>query len=146
MIIRTTVKTTITPEALQAACTKAEHAVAVQAERDCRNYIPFRSGRLRASGRVRGNIITWDTPYARMIYFGNVYVDPKYNKGGFTYSNLGIIRSRAGVKKIAASPKRKFNLKNGEGTWFYIAKRNCMEQWIRTGTQAIYRNVPENRR
>ena len=57
MILRTSVKAVIQPEALHQQCTKAEHAVAVQAERDCRPFIPG-TGRLRNCGRVYGRTIT----------------------------------------------------------------------------------------
>ena len=82
MIRRTSVKAVIQPETLHQQCTKAEHAVAVQAERDCRAFIPG-TGRLRNCGRVYGRTITWDTPYARLQYFGKVYVDPVRKIAGF---------------------------------------------------------------
>lgn len=137
MIIRTTVKCVVYPEEFHRKCTRAEHALAIRAEKDTRPYVPKASGRLVNSAVVRGNIITWNTKYARLIYFGNVYVDPKYNKAGFKYPNLGIIRSRKGVKKVAASPKRKFNLNNGEGMWFYFAKNKNLENWCRYATEVI---------
>jgi len=130
-MIRTSVRTNIEPGPLITACTKAEHAVAVQVERDCRPRVPAATGRLRRSARVYGRTIVWDTPYARMLYSGNVYVDPKCKKAGFVYPKLGIIRSRQGVKKVKAEPERKFNIRRGESDWFYDTKRAMVGRWVR---------------
>lgn len=137
MILKTSIKVTVNPNYLNKQCTKAEHAVAVEAERDSRRYIPTESGRLRGSGRVTGNVITWTPPYARVIYFGNVYVDPKYRKGGFTYPHLGIIRSRRGVKKINSG--RKFNITRGSSGWFTQAKKVYLTKWLKTAEEVIER-------
>lgn len=134
--VRTSVKAYIYPEALTATCTKAEHAMAVQAERDSRRYIPAASGKLRRSGRVYGNTIVWNPPYARVIYFGNVYVDPKYYKGGFPYRK-DMFRSRPGIKKISSG--RKFNIRRGTDGWFYEAKKVYMKKWVQTAKGVIER-------
>lgn len=137
MILRTQVKTTMRPEALTAPCRKAEHAVAVQAERDSRRFIPAASGKLRSSGKVSGNVITWDTSYARLLYFGYLFVDPKRGKGGFAYPNLGIVRSRKGVKKVRSS--RKFNIARGREQWFTAAKKANLAKWVQTAQGVIER-------
>ncbi len=139
MIIRTKVQAKIYPDELNRKVHRAEHAVAVQAERDSRPYIPAATGRLRSSGRVYGNAIVWDPPYARMLWYGNVKVDPKYRKAGFVYPNLGIVRSRAGVKKVLASPKRKFKFREGEAYWFYDAMRAKVGHWITLAQGVIAR-------
>lgn len=125
MIIRTTVKATINPEALQAACTKAEHAVAVQAERDTRPFITSGSGRLRSSGRVHGNTIVWDLPYAKLQYFGKVYVDPIRKIAAYPVADGW--RSFAGRKKIRS--QRNFRHTTGGPQWFTRAKRANVGKW-----------------
>ena len=125
MIIRTTVKANINPEALNAACTKAEHAVAVQAERDTRPYIPSGSGRLRSSGKVYGNTIVWDVPYAKLQYFGKVYVDPVTHIAAYPMADGW--RSFAGRKKIRS--KRNFRHHTGGPQWFTKAKRANVGKW-----------------
>ena len=137
MVLKTTVRAVIYPETLHAGCSKAAHAVAVQAERDCRPYIPSATGKLRSSGKVTGRVITWDMPYARMLYFGHVYVDPKYMKGGFDYPNLGIMRSRKGIKKVRTA--RKFNVTMGEDQWFKKAKDANLEKWVNLAQGVIAR-------
>lgn len=137
MILRTSVRPVIYPENLDKQCSKAAHAVAIQAERDCRPYVPSKSGKLRTSGRVYGNTIVWNPPYARIIYFGTVYVDPKYQKGGFPYKKLGIIRSRRGVKKVRSG--RKFHINRGESGWFYDVKRKQIGRWAQLAQEVIER-------
>lgn len=139
MIVQSTVKAKVYPEMLHRACTKAEHAVAIQAERDSRRYIPAASGRLRSSGKVYGRVIVWDQPYARVIYFGNVYVDPKYRKGGFPYPKQGIVRSRRGVQKVSSG--RKFNIENGGPAWFYEAKKANIGRWYQRAGEVITRVI-----
>lgn len=137
MILRTSTKATVYPEALQRPCTKAEHAVAVQAERDSRRYIPASSGNLRSSGKVYGNTIVWNPPYARIVYFGHVYVDPKYKKGGFVKKQTGEFRSRPGIKKVRTN--RKFNIRRGTDGWFYEAKKKCVGKWMNIAKEVIER-------
>lgn len=137
MILRTQIKATINPEAISIPVRKAEHAVAVQAERDSRRYIPAASGKLRSSGKVSGNVITWDTPYAKLLYFGIVYVDPKYGKGGFEYPNLGVMRSRKNVRKVSSG--RQFNIRRGGDQWFTRAKKANLEKWVLLAKEEIER-------
>lgn len=134
MILRTSVRFEIYPEELIKGCTKAEHAVAVQAERDSRAYIP--SKRIAASGRVNGNIITWDEPNARLFYFGNIYVDPKRKIAGFPLRD-GTWRSFPGEKKVKSD--RKFQFRTGGEQWFYRAKREHIKKWIQLAEGVIAR-------
>ena len=136
MILRTTMRTVIYPENLRRSCTKAEHAVAVQAERDSRLYIPSASGRLRNSGKVYGNTIVWNTPYARMQYFGKVYVDPARRIAGFPTSDGW--RSFAGRKKVRS--ERDFHHVGGGGPqWFKRAKDAHLAEWVRLAQGVISR-------
>ena len=134
MILRTSVKAVIQPETLHQQCTKAEHAVAVQAERDCRPYIPG-GGRLRSCGRVYGRTITWDTPYARLQYFGKVYVDSVRKIAGFPTPDGW--RSFRGRKKVRS--ERNFHHTSGGPHWFTMAKRANLASWIRLAQGVITR-------
>ena len=135
MIIRTKVRAEVYPEVLTRKCTKAEHAVAVQAERDTRPYIPAASGRLRSSGRVYGNTIVWDRPYARRQYFGKVYVDPRRKIGGFPTPNGW--RSFSGVKKVRS--QRDYHHASGGPQWFAAAKKAKIGSWITLAQGVISR-------
>lgn len=135
MILRTTVRTTVNPEYLSRQCTKAEHAVAVQAERDCRPYIPSGGGRLRDSGRVYGRTVVWDVPYARLQYFGKVYVDPQRKIAGFPTPDGW--RSFRGRKKIRT--ERNFHYTSGGPMWFKRAKDVKIGDWLRLAQGVIER-------
>ena len=99
--------------------------MAVQAERDCRPYSPSATGRLRSSGRVYGNTIVWDTPYAKLQYFGKVYVDPVRKIAGYPVTDGW--RSFAGRKKVRS--ERDFHHSTGGPQWFTRAKRENIKKW-----------------
>lgn len=135
MIIKTTIRATVNPKALTRKCTRAEHAVAVQAERDSRPYIPSETGKLRSSGKVYGNTIVWNVPYAREMYFGHLHVDPKRKIAGFPVP--GGWRSFRGQKKIRST--RKFHYKSGGDQWFTKAKKAKIGSWLQLAQGVISR-------
>lgn len=135
MILRTSVKAVIYPEYLNRQCGKAAHAVAVQAERDSRPYIPSATGRLRGSGRVYGSTIVWRLPYARIQYFSKIYVDPRRKIAGFL--TPGGWRSYAGRQKVRS--ERSFHHTNGGPQWFTRAKAVKLAQWVRLAQGVIER-------
>lgn len=127
MIIRTSVRAQLPGKNwFTKKCSAAEHSLAVQAERDSRPFIPRASGRLRSSGKVIGNVISWNTPYAATMYYENVMVDPKTNAAGFRTSKGW--RSRHGVKKIRSN--RKYRYSEGGGQWFTRAKEKNIQKWL----------------
>lgn len=135
MILRTSTKAVIYPEYLHQQSTKAEHRMAVQAERDCRRNIPSATGRLRGSGKVYGNVILWDAPYARIQYFGKMYVDPERKIAGFPTANGW--RSYSEVKKVRSD--REFRHTNGGPMWFTKTKRTKLPDWCRLAKGVIER-------
>ena len=107
----------------------------MQAERDCRPYIPSATGRLRSSGKVYGRTIVWDLPYARLQYFGKVHVDPVRKIAGFPVA--GGWRSFAGKKKIRS--ERNFHHAGGVPEWFKAAKKAHLESWVTLAQGVIAR-------
>lgn len=57
---------------------KGQFAIANQAMLDMKRFVPKRKGELRASGHVRQGSIIYETPYARLRYYG------KKRKGFFS--------------------------------------------------------------
>ncbi|VMW00136.1 putative minor capsid protein [Streptococcus pneumoniae] len=57
---------------------KGQFAIANQAMLDMKRFVPKRKGELRASGHVRQGSIIYETPYARLHYYG------KKRKGFFS--------------------------------------------------------------
>ncbi len=74
------------------------------------SYLPFQSGALQASARIsdKGDAIIYNTPYARVHWFGKVMVDPVTKAAGFFIPNVGW-RSRKDVKKIVSDRDMTYN-------------------------------------
>lgn len=123
MRIYTSVKDTIDTETFKLRVGKAARAVAAQAERDMRAYIP--SKRVSASGRVDGRKVIWSHPLAPVMFQGYVQVDPKFGVGGFLTKDGW--RSRPGVDKIHSN--RQFHFASGGPHWTDRAKEQNMEAW-----------------
>lgn len=64
-------------------------------------YVPMDTGILKNTRIIGTNSVTYNTPYARMMYYGKVMVDPKTGAAGFL-TDKGW-RSRKGVEKIESS-------------------------------------------
>lgn len=133
MILRTGIRTKLSDAQLHAYCTEAEHEVAVQAERDTRRYIPSATGALRSSGRVYGNVIVWDRPYATIQYFGKMYVDPETGAAAFPTATGW--RNYSGKRKVRSD--RDYHHANGGSMWFYRAKQENLERWLRVAKGVI---------
>lgn len=57
-------------------CTKAENKVAQAIKQDTSPFVPARNKVLDNTTRVDGNLIIYNQPYARFLYFGKLMVDP----------------------------------------------------------------------
>ena len=127
----------IEPLRFKSRAKRAAHFVAEQAERDMRGLVPVRSGKLRDSATVDGRKVHWKTPYAGTLYYGVLMVDPKFNVGGFPYSNYGegTFRSRRGVKKVKSPRQLTYN--TGEKNWIQHGKELYMDRWLKMARRAI---------
>lgn len=79
------------------------------------DYVPHDSDNLRNKVKIRPKEIEHYMPYARFIYRGVVWVDPKYAVGGFTGDGGVTWFSRPGVKKVASG--RMLQMRNGTRLW-----------------------------
>lgn len=81
---------------------KAQVFIDSEVLRLCDPLVPMRSSTLIRSGSghtVCGSgLVTYNTPYARYMYYGKKMIDPKYGKGAFYSVNYGYW-SRPNVKK-----------------------------------------------
>lgn len=74
------------------------------------DYVPFSSGDLLASGHIENETdIVWNTPYAKYMWNGIVYEDPKLHCAGFKTENGW--RSIKGVQKVPTD--RSIQYQNG---------------------------------
>lgn len=123
MRIYTNVMDSIDPATFKLRAGMAARAVAAQAERDMRGYIP--SKRVADSGRVDGRKLIWTHPLAPVMFQGYVQVDPKLGIGGFLTKDGW--RSRPGVEKIHSNRMMRF--RTGGPRWTYRAKEQNLEAW-----------------
>lgn len=117
-------------EKLAQACTKAEHVVAVQAEKDTSPFVPFLTGSLDQRTKVVGNAIIYPGPYARFLYYGKVMVDPET---GSTYAPHG-------GTKVLTDKNIVFNTSghaNAQAFWFEASKAENIGKWLRVADKAV---------
>lgn len=117
-------------EAIARACTKAEHIVAVQVQKDTSPYVPFLNGGLDDNTKVIGNTIVYDTVYARFLYYGKVMVDPET---GSTYA-------KNGATKVLTDKNLEFNKaghNQAQSYWFEASKAENLKKWIRVADKAV---------
>lgn len=120
---------------IKGAAEKALNTVKPQIVADCNEFCPKDAGILRQSAvtnsTVDGDVlnIVYSAPYARMMYYGIIMVDPKTKAAGFLTENGW--RSRKNIRKVKSDPPREFNY-NTPGTgklWCETARNAYGEDW-----------------
>lgn len=97
-------------------------------------FTPFQSGILEAAPIIvePGHIVQ-DTPYARYQYYGELYVDPKTQKGAFYKESYGFW-SRPNVNKVPSGKPLHYNTKahpKAGPKWFERMKVEYKDDIIR---------------
>ena len=120
-------------KAVAESCSRAEHILAVQVEKDTAPFVPMLTGSLRARTRVTGNEIIYPGPYARYLYYGKLYVDP-LTKSSF---------ARKGATKVPAVPEKDliFHRPGTCSHWFEASKAQNIEKWLRVAEKAVKREL-----
>lgn len=116
--------------ALKSNKEKAEHAVAVQAQKDTEPYAPARTGSMSQRTRVIGNQIVYPGPYARYLYYGKLMVDPE----------TGSAYARKGTTKVLTDKNLVFTTamhQNAQSHWFEASKAENLEKWARVARKAM---------
>lgn len=117
-------------EAIAKACTRAEHTVALQAERDTQPFVPSLTNSMTLRTRVVGNTIIYPGPYARFLYYGKVMVDPNT---GSTYAPKGgtkVVTDKNLVFTQSVHPQ-------AQDHWFEASKAQNLDKWIRVAGKAV---------
>lgn len=117
-------------EKLAQACTKAEHILAVQVQKDTSPFVPFLTGSLDQRTRVDGNEIIYPGPYARFLYYGKVMVDPET---GSTYAKKGTTKARTDKNLVF----NKAGHAQAQSHWFEASKAENLGKWIRVADKAV---------
>ena len=120
-------------KAVAESCSRAEHTLAMQVEKDTAPFVPMLTGSLRARTRVTGNEIIYPGPYARYLYYGKLYVDP-LTKSSF---------ARKGATKVPAVPEKDliFHRPGTCSHWFEASKAQNIEKWLRVAEKAVKREL-----
>jgi hypothetical protein len=117
-------------EKIAQACSKAEHALAVQAQKDTSPFVPFLTGSLDQRTQVVGDSIIYPGPYARFLYYGKVMIDPET---GSTYAPKG-------GTKVLTDKNLVFNTSGhsqAQSHWFEASKAENLDKWIRVADKAV---------
>lgn len=112
------------------ASEKAEHVVAVQAQKDTSPYVPALTGSLDQRTRVDGSEIVYPGPYARYLYYGKLMVDPA----------TGSSYAKKGATKVLTDKDLVFNKamhSQAQSHWFEASKAENLEKWVRVADKAV---------
>lgn len=129
-------------QALAEHCEKAEHVVAIQAEKDTRPFVPALTNSLTQRTRVIGDSIVYPGPYARYLYYGKVMVDEHGNGPKHFVDSKGneVIKFPKGSKLHATDRNLVFNKSvhpQAQAHWFEASKAQNLEKWTRVAAKAV---------
>lgn len=128
---------------LRAAAKRAEHAVAVQAQKDTEDYVPMLTGSLKNRTQVVENEIIYPGPYARYLYYGKVMVDSRTGKGPMHFTDQSgneVIRFRRGATLRPTDRDLEFTKafhKNAQAHWFEASKAQNLDKWKDVAAKAV---------
>ena len=115
---------------LARACGRAESVLAQQVMKDTTPFVPALTGVLTQRTRVVGNKVIYPGPYARVLYYGKVMVDPAT---GSTFAPKGgtkVLTNRDLVFSKAMHPQ-------AQSHWCEASKAQNLEKWVRVAQKAV---------
>lgn len=116
--------------AIAKACTRAEHVLAEQIEKDTQPFVPALTGSLTQRTRVVGNTVIYPGPYARFLYYGKVMVDP----------NTGSTYAPKGGTKVVTDRDLVFNQimhPQAQAHWGEASKAQNLGKWAHVAEKAV---------
>jgi len=117
-------------EAIAKACTRAEHVLAEQIEKDTQPFVPMLTGSLTQRTRVDGSAVIYPGPDARFLYYGKVMVDP----------NTGSTYAPKGGTKVVTDRNLVFNQTmhpQAQAHWGEASKAQNLDKWVRVADKAV---------
>lgn len=115
---------------LQGAARRAEHAVAEQARRDTEPFVPARTESLANRTQVKDNLIIYQGPYARYLYYGKLMVDPDTGSAWARENVTKVLTDKNLVFSQAVNPQAQSN-------WFEASKAQNLDKWRRVAAKAV---------
>lgn len=119
---------------LQRAGPRAEHAVAVQIEKDTEPFVPALTKSLVNRTQVVDSSVIYPGPSARMLREGKLMIDP----------NTGSAWARKGATKVVTGKDLKFNHSvhsQAQSHWDEASKAQNLDKWVRVAGRAIDREL-----
>ena len=111
---------------------KADHALAVQAEKDTRTFVPSsgaQAGMMNRTRVIEGSII-YPGPYAQYLYFGKLMVDPATGSAWAKKGAKKTVKDKNLVFSKATNP-------DAQAHWFEASKALNLDQWLRDYGRAL---------
>lgn len=105
---------------------QADHALAIQAEKDTRPFVPSSGAPAGMMNRTRvkeGNII-YPGPYAQYLYFGKLMVDPATGSAWAKKGAKKTVKDKNLVFSKATNP-------DAQAHWFEASKSLNLDKWLR---------------
>lgn len=125
---------------LERAGPQAAHGLAVQIAKDTEPFVPARTKSLVNRTQVVGSQIVYPGPYARVLYNGEVMVDPVTRAAGFLTKDGW--KSRKGVTKVRSGRAMHISTavhEQAQDHWFEGSKVQNLEKWTRVaGREVLY--------
>ncbi len=121
-------------QAVDGACKKASHAVAVQVAKDTEPFVPARTLSLSNRTLVEGSKVIYPGPYARYLYYGKLMVDPE----------TGSSFAPKGGTKVLTDKDLVFSKSvhgQAQARWFEVSKAQNIDKWVRVAEKAAKKYV-----
>lgn len=119
---------------LRQAGPRAEHAVAVQIEKDTEPFVPALTKSLVNRTQVVDSSVIYPGPSARMLREGKLMIDP----------NTGSVWARKGATKVVTGKDLKFNHSvhsKAQSHWDEASKAQNLDKWVRVAGRAMDREL-----
>lgn len=119
---------------LAATSTKAEHAVAVQIQKDTSPFVPALTGDLDRRTKVDGAFVIYQGPQSGMLYRGKLMIDP----------DTGSAWAKKGATKVTTDKNLVFTKTvhpQAQDHWFEASKAQNLDRWIRVADKAVKRDL-----
>ncbi len=124
----------------------AQNALDAQVWADVQKYMPFDTGALISETNMLNGTAEAGTvycspdlqahAYAHYVYEGELYVDPKTNKGAFYNPNYGFW-SRPGVAKVPSGRPLNYSKPTAVAHWDEAAINNHLSSWVDVVKRAL---------
>ena len=136
-MIHYSLKLKVPKNVLEKRVVKANKWLCEEIIKDTDQFVPARTGALAMNVHRQGNTIVYASPYARMMYYGKVMVDPKTGAAGFLVKNKasGAMewKSRKGVRKVVSSRPIQYSRAmhpRARSHWFEASKALYESHWL----------------